>query len=179
MWNYWNVFMSQQQILKMQCFSFCGEKQLASKDSSMCLRNPAVSSVSTHMQITDWKWKVKVSATQCLWLFVTENRQAPLSIGFSRQEYWSVKQTNKKRILEWVAVPFSRDLPNPGIKPGPPALQIDTLPFEPPGKPIPAKILPPPLFFSCIILKIWIIMHFLTTKFTFSTSLSIDKCMHK
>ena len=38
--------MIQQQILKTQCFSFCEEKQLASKDSSMCLRNPAVSSVS-------------------------------------------------------------------------------------------------------------------------------------
>ena len=72
--------------------------------------------------------------------------QAPLSIGFSRQEYWSVKQTNKKRILEWVAVPFSRDLPDSGIEPGPPALQIDTLPFEPPGKPIPAKIYPPFFF---------------------------------
>ena len=31
--------------------------------------------------------------------------QAPLSMGFSRQEYWNEK---KKRILEWVAVPFSR-----------------------------------------------------------------------
>ena len=40
--------------------------------------------------------------------------QAPLSMGFSRQEYWNEK---KKRILEWVAVPFSRDLPNLGIEP--------------------------------------------------------------
>ena len=39
------------------------------------------------------------------------------------------------RILEWVAVPFSRDLPNPGIKPGSPALQADSLPAELPGKP--------------------------------------------
>ena len=29
------------------------------------------------------------------------------------------------RILEWVAIPFSGDLPNPGIKPGSPALQAD------------------------------------------------------
>jgi len=40
------------------------------------------------------------------------------------------------RILEWVAVFFSRDLPNPGIKPRSPALKADSLPAEPPGKPI-------------------------------------------
>ena len=39
------------------------------------------------------------------------------------------------RILEWVAMPSSRDLPNPGIKPKSPALQADSFPSEPPGKP--------------------------------------------
>ena len=39
------------------------------------------------------------------------------------------------RILEWVAAPFSRDLPNPGIEPRSPALQVDSLPAEPQGKP--------------------------------------------
>ena len=39
------------------------------------------------------------------------------------------------RILEWVAFPSPGDLPNPGIKPGSPALQADSLPAEPPGKP--------------------------------------------
>ena len=34
------------------------------------------------------------------------------------------------RILEWVAVPFSGNLPNPGIDPGSPALQADSLPAE-------------------------------------------------
>ena len=34
-----------------------------------------------------------------------------------------------------VAIPFSRDLPNPGIEPRPPALQADSLPSELPGKP--------------------------------------------
>jgi len=38
------------------------------------------------------------------------------------------------RLLEWVAVPFSRDLPNPGIKPRSPTLQADSLPVELPGK---------------------------------------------
>ena len=39
------------------------------------------------------------------------------------------------RILEWVALPISRDLPNPGIEPRSPALQADSLPAEPQGKP--------------------------------------------
>ena len=39
------------------------------------------------------------------------------------------------RILEWVAVPFSKDLPNPGIKPRSPTLQADSLPAEPQEKP--------------------------------------------
>ena len=39
------------------------------------------------------------------------------------------------RILEWVAMPSSRDLPNPGIEPMSPALQADSLPAELPGKP--------------------------------------------
>ena len=39
------------------------------------------------------------------------------------------------RILEWVAFPFPGDLPNPGIKPRSPVLQVDSSPAEPPGKP--------------------------------------------
>ena len=39
------------------------------------------------------------------------------------------------KILEWVAFPFSRDLPNPEIEPRFPALQADSLTAEPPGKP--------------------------------------------
>ena len=54
----------------------------------------------------------------------TVAHQAPLSMGFSRQEYWS-----------GLPFPSSRDLPDPGIKPGSPALQADSLPSEPPGKP--------------------------------------------
>ena len=38
-------------------------------------------------------------------------------------------------MLEWVAISFSRDLPNPGIEPRSPALQADSLLSEPPGKP--------------------------------------------
>ena len=55
----------------------------------------------------------------------TVARQAPLSMGFSRQEYWS-----------GLPFPSSGDLSNPGIEPGSPALQADALSSEPPGKPI-------------------------------------------
>ena len=39
------------------------------------------------------------------------------------------------RILEWVAIPFSRGFPDPGIKPRSPSLQADSLPSEPLGNP--------------------------------------------
>jgi len=44
-------------------------------------------------------------------------------------------------ILEWVAIPFTRGVFNPGIEPGSPALQTDSLPAELPGKPIIAYML--------------------------------------
>ena len=50
------------------------------------------------------------------------NRQTPLSIVFSRQEYWS-----------GLLFPPPRDLPEPGFKPSspaPPALQVDSLPLS-------------------------------------------------
>ena len=54
----------------------------------------------------------------------TVAHQAPLSMGFSRQEYWS-----------GLPFPSPGDLPDPGIKPRSHALQADALPSEPPGKP--------------------------------------------
>ena len=41
----------------------------------------------------------------------------------------------RAKILEWVAFPISRDPPNPGTEPRSPALQADSLPAEPQGKP--------------------------------------------
>ena len=40
------------------------------------------------------------------------------------------------KILEWVAFPFSRGSSQPGIEPRSPALQVDSLPAEPPGESI-------------------------------------------
>ena len=47
----------------------------------------------------------------------------------------SVHGILQARILEWAAISFSGDLPDPGVKPGCPALQADSLLSEPPGKP--------------------------------------------
>ena len=62
-----------------------------------------------------------------VWCFAnpwTVTRQAPLSLGFSRQEYRS-----------GLPLPSPGDLPDPGTEPGSPALQADSLPSEPAGKP--------------------------------------------
>ena len=48
---------------------------------------------------------------------------------------FSVHRILQARILDWVAIPFSRGSANPGIEPGSPALQATSLPSEPPGKP--------------------------------------------
>ena len=53
----------------------------------------------------------------------TRVHQAPLFMGFPRQEYWN-----------GLPLPSPRDLPDPGIKHGSPELQADSLPIEPPGK---------------------------------------------
>ena len=70
--------------------------------------------------------KVKVKSLSHVQLFATlwtVACQAPLSMGFSRQEYWS-----------GVPFPSPGDLPNPGIEPRSPALQADALSSEPPNK---------------------------------------------
>ena len=46
----------------------------------------------------------------------------------------SVHGILQARILEWVAIPFPRGLPDPGIEPGSPALQTDSLLSESTGK---------------------------------------------
>ena len=56
-----------------------------------------------------WRWKCCAVLFSRVWIFVTPwtvARQAPLSMGFSRQEYWS-----------GLPFPPPEDLPNPGIKP--------------------------------------------------------------
>ena len=72
------------------------------------------------------KVKVKVKSLSCIGLFATlwtVARQAPQSMGFSRQEYWS-----------GLPFPSPGDLNNSGIEPTSPvslALQANSLPLEP------------------------------------------------
>ena len=64
---------------------------------------------------------------QSVWLVVTLWTSAASLLcpwGFSRQECWS-----------GLPFPSLGDLPNPGIRPRSPTLQVDSLPSEPPGKP--------------------------------------------
>ena len=68
-----------------------------------------------------------MKSLSCVRLFATPwavAHQAPLSMGFSRQEYWS-----------GLPFPSPGDLPDPGIEPRSPTLKADTLTSEPPGKP--------------------------------------------
>ena len=70
----------------------------------------------------------EVKSLSRIWLFATPWTIAcktPLSMEFSRQEYWS-----------GLPFPFPGDLPDPGIEPRSPALQADALLSEPPGKPL-------------------------------------------
>ena len=76
------------------------------------------------------KVKVLVSHVRLFATPWTVVHQAPLSMEFSRQEYWS-----------GLPFPFPGDLPDPGIEPGSLALQADSLP---PGTPQVVQ-----LFFLC------------------------------
>ena len=66
-------------------------------------------------------------ANSCLILVTpwTIAHQAPLSMGFNKQEYCS-----------GLPFPSPEDLPHPGMEPGSPALQADSSQTEPPGKPL-------------------------------------------
>ena len=71
---------------------------------------PCVLSLFSHLRLFATPWTVA--------------RQVLLSMGFSRQEYWS-----------GLPFPLPGDLPDPEIEPGSPALEADALTSEPPGKP--------------------------------------------
>ena len=75
--------------------------------------------------IYQWKWKTVLVAQLCPTLCYPMGcvaHQAPPSMGFSGQEYSSE-----------LPYPSPGDLLDPGIKPGSPAFQSDSLPSEPPG----------------------------------------------
>ena len=68
-----------------------------------------------------WKWKLKVKSLSCVWLLATPwtaAHQAPPSMGFSRQEYWSgvplpspiakIKHHSIQPLCEWTVLCFYR-----------------------------------------------------------------------
>ena len=72
--------------------------------------------------ILSYSTELSWSTFSCIWLFVTPwivAHQAPLSMGFSRQQYSS-----------GLPFPPPRDLPNPETEPTSPALQADSLPLS-------------------------------------------------
>ena len=94
---------------------------------------PLWQKVKRNLKASWWKWKrrvkseVKVKSLSHVQLFATlwtVAYQASLSMGFSRQEYWS-----------GLPFPSPGDLPDPGIEPRSSALEADALTSEPPGKP--------------------------------------------
>ena len=95
--------------------------------------------MATHtlaLKASNQKWKKKKGGESVSHSVVSDSlkphglgsHKAPLSMEFSRQEYWS-----------GYPFPSLGDLPDPGIKLGSPALQADSVPSQPPEKPLPTR----------------------------------------
>ena len=103
---------------------------IAWKNSEYIVYNFSV--LCTLLEFFQWftdivPFRVKVKSLSRVGLFATPwtvAQQAPPSMGFSRQEYWS-----------GLLFPSPGDLPDPGIELRSPALQVDALTSESPGKP--------------------------------------------
>ena len=74
-----------------------------------------------------------------IYIYIVKITQLCLTLCDPMDYSWSGSSVHgifQVRILEWVGVPFSRDLPNPGVEARSPTLQADFLLRESPGKPI-------------------------------------------
>ena len=96
-------------------------------NSVSLFKNNIIESLEKFLSASLYYWRVHANfncaqLVATLWIVA---HQTPLSVGFSRQEYW-------------FGLPFASpgDLPDPGIEPCSTILQADSLPSEPPGKPI-------------------------------------------
>ena len=88
--------------------------------NSLCTPGALMASLLDLIKNVDALWRCW--SLSHVWHFATSwtvDCQAPLSMGFFRQEYWS-----------GLPLPSPGDLPDPGIESGPPALQADSLPTE-------------------------------------------------
>ena len=77
--------------------------------SSNC--GPGINNISVHVSSVAQSCPTLCDPMDCI------DHQAPLSMGFTKQEYWN-----------GLLFPSPRDLPRPGIEPASPALQADSLP---------------------------------------------------
>ena len=106
----------------LQCMKVNNESEVAQSCPTLSNpmdRSPPGSSVHGIFQARVLEWGA-IAFSSHIQLFVTPKtvaRQAPLSMGFSRREYWS-----------GLPFPSPGDLPDSGIKPWSPALQADSLP---------------------------------------------------
>ena len=122
-------------IINAKCYNHFG-KQLVIK---LTIHLPAIPFLSIYLrEMFTWNLYMgdhgsyicicMLSHFSCVWLFVTLWTAAPLSMEFSRQEYWS-----------GLSCSLQRDLPNPGIEPATSLhllhWQAGSLPLTPLGKP--------------------------------------------
>ena len=75
-----------------------------------------------------WEWYIRLLKTD-------EVKVAQSCLTLCNPMDYTVHGILQARILEWAAFPYPGDLPNPWIEPRSPALQADSLPAEPWGKP--------------------------------------------
>ena len=85
---------------------------------------PTLPGVSAPRVSSAYMYTQSFSCVQCFATFWTGARQAPLSMGFSRQEFRC-----------GLPFPPAGDLPGPGITPASPALLVDSLWLSHPGSP--------------------------------------------
>ena len=124
--------------LTSRCSSIMPQKQTHRKWDQICgyQRWEGVGSRNQRKMVKAEKFSI-IKAVSTIWctILVTQSCltlcdpgtiacQAPPSMGFSRQEYWSR-----------LPFPSPGDHPNQGSEPRSPTLQADSLPSEPPGKP--------------------------------------------
>ena len=129
-WHYvhwqWDSFADDINILKIWILLNDWKRQIHKKKKNEMLDNGKCISGRMNTARVLFAYS-EVKSLSRVWLFSTPwtvAHQAPPSMEFSRQEYWS-----------GLPFPSPGDLLDPGIKPGSPTLRADTLPSEPPGNP--------------------------------------------
>ena len=116
----------------------------------MILTSKDCTNISINCSLRNWFW-LKTGLLERYWLthriarrvWKSESESVSCSImsdslqplGLYSPPDSSAHGILQARILEWVAIPFSRGSSRPRIEPRSPALQADSLPSEPPGKP--------------------------------------------